>query len=169
MMDNLNVFTGTSKIYLVSLAEGKYLCADTSQFAQSKALATPVQFYPSLSRFVRVTNVVSFLLLLAQVELLELLLGQLLHAGGGDEPVLVLGRDELQVAEVGRRFLLLVLGEAEADADLVDGQVGFGDDRRGDGDHDGRRLAVVAHVVYRGHARGASVGCTQFVKSSTYS
>ena len=61
----------------------------------------------------------SFLLLLAEVELLELLLGELLDAGGGDEPVLVLGRDELEVAEVGGRLLLLVLGEAEADADLA--------------------------------------------------
>ena len=58
-------------------------------------------------------------LLLADVELLELLLGELLHAGGRHEAVGVLGRQQLEVLQVGRLHNLgLVPREAEGQAGL---------------------------------------------------
>ena len=51
-----------------------------------------------------VSSIFLSFLLLADVELLELFLGELLDTSGSDESVLVLGSDQLQVLQVRRRF-----------------------------------------------------------------
>ena len=91
------------------------------------------------------------LLLLAEVELLKLFLGELLDPGGGDEPVLVLGRDELQVLEVWRRppLGLGVLAQPEPGLHLQHRDVLERNDGGGHGNHDGLALAVVPDVVDR--------------------
>jgi len=89
--------------------------------------------------------------LFLEVELFEFFFGEFCDAGGGDETVLVLGSDELDVSQVGRFLDALLLGlvVAESESDLDDGQVVQRDGRRRHRDH--HRLGHVrVDLVQRG-------------------